>query len=170
MAAAAAIPWIMGAMAAVSAVQAVQAGRQAKKTSEYNAAIGERNAGLARSQAAADADAQQRHARQVIGAARAGYGASGITLEGSPLDVLESSAANAELDRQNILYKGELRAMGYSEGAALDRVRGDSAQRAGYEKAGSAILMGAGKYYGNQAVKPTAGYEVGDYYDGPMDY
>jgi hypothetical protein len=170
MAFAAAIPWIMGAMAAVSAVQAIQAGRAAKKQSEFNAAVADRNAGLARDQAAADADAQRRHSQRVLGGIRAGYGASGITMEGSPLDVLEFSAANAELDRQNILYKGELRAMGYDDTAMLDRMRGDAAQSAGYEKAGSAILMGAGKIYGNTPAS-TTGYTIDhDYYDGPMDY
>lgn len=157
-----AIPYLMMAAAAMTAVSAISQAQSAKATGEYNAAVATRNAGVARAQAAADAEAQQRHARRVIGAARAGYGASGLSVEGSPLEVLEMSAANAELDRQNILYRGELRAMGYESDAALETARSDAADRAGYIQAGSALLMGAGRA---GASRPTAttGYQLGDY-------
>ncbi|MDP3939805.1 MAG: hypothetical protein Q8R92_16935 [Deltaproteobacteria bacterium] len=154
---------------ALTVISAISQASSARKASEYNAGIAERDAGIAREQAARDADAQKRGTLRAIGAARAAYGASGITVEGSPLDVLESSAAAAELDRQNILYKGELRAMGYQETAALDRARGKAATRQGYMQAGSAILMGAGKYYGSQPAKTAqTGYQLGDY--GASDY
>lgn len=156
---AAAIPFIALAFTVVSTISQAQA---AKKEANYNAAISERNAGIARDQAAADAEAQGRFARQKIGAARAAYGASGVTQEGSPIDVLAMSAANAELDRQNILYKGELRATGYQDTANLDRMRGSSAVKRGYGEAASSILTGAGKYYSN---KPQTGYSIGEYAD-----
>lgn len=166
---AAAVPFLIAASTALAAVSAISQAQQAKATGEYNAAIGARNAGIAREQAARDAEAQHRGAVRAIGAARAAYGASGVTLEGSPLDVLESSAAEAELDRQNILYKGELRAMGYGETAALDLSRGKAAARSGYAQAGSAILMGAGNYYGSRPAKTAqSGYSLGDY--GASDY
>ncbi len=171
---AAAIPFIMMAMTVAGTVVAAQAaakqGKQAKDMAQYNAQIADRNAGIAREQAATDADAQRRHAGRVIGAARAAYGASGITSEGSPLDVLEMSAANAELDNRNILYKGELRAMGYDETAVLDRYRGDAALDAGYERAGSAIIMGAGKAYSQMPAKSAqTGYNISDYQIGGGD-
>lgn len=159
----AALPWIAAGFTAVSAIQQGQA---AKKTGQYNAAVATRNAGIARDQAGADAAAQQRLAVQKIGAARAGYAASGVTAEGSPLDVLSMSAANAELDKQNILYKGELRAMGYKESGALDLARGKAAATKGFVNAGAALFGAAGNYYANKPeTKPQTGYRIGDYED-----
>ena len=160
--------WIAIAGAVFSAISSIQQGQAAKAQGEYNAAVAQRNAGIARDQAGRDAEAQQRHSYRVLGAARAAYGASWITSEGSPMDVLESSAMEAELDRQNILYKGNLRAMGYEETAALDVSRGTSAERQSYAQAGSSLLMGAGKAYGYEQAKKTAqrgqrGYQIGDY-------
>lgn len=158
---AAALPFISIAFTAISAISQGQA---AKNEANYNAQIAERNAGVARDQAAADADAQRRHATQVLGSARAAYGASGVTAEGSPLDVLTMSASNAELDRQNILYRGELKAMGYQDTARLDRSRAGAAAKNGYFGAASAVLTGGAKYYAN-LPKSTAqtGYSIGDY-------
>jgi hypothetical protein len=145
---------IMLAATAMSAIGGIAQGQQAKSAHNYNAQIAERNAVAARQQASADAAAQQRHARQVLGAARANYGASGVTLEGSPLDVLEMSAANAELDRQNILYKGSLRAMGYESDADMERMQGRSAQAAGYTRAASSVLTGTYKHYAYKSGTP----------------
>lgn len=149
---------------AFTAVSAISQGNAARKEGEYNAAIGTRNAQIARDQADADASAQQRVAQQRLGAARASYAASGVTMEGSPLDVLAMSAANAEMDKQNILYKGNLRAMGYEETAALDLARGKNAQKQGYMKAASAFLTGGAKVYDSQPRAQT-GYRIGDYED-----
>lgn len=151
--------------AVLQGVSAISQGNAARKQGEYNAAIATRNAGLARDQANADADAQSRVARQKMGAARAAVGASGIGTEGSPLDVLAMSASNAELDRQNILYKGQLRALGYEDTAALEESRGRSAQKAGYIKGASALLMGGAQAYG-AAPKPTTGNKL-SFYDDP---
>lgn len=127
----------------VSVFGAIQQGQQASDAAEYDAKVAERNATIARQQAAADADAQQRDARRRIGAARAAYGAAGVDVEGSPLDALEESAANAELDRQNILYRGRLREIGYQDDAAQSTYNAGQAESAGYMKAGSALLAGA---------------------------
>ena len=130
---------------AVSVIGALNQGQQQQDSSEYNAAVARNNATASRQQAEANAAAQQRRARQTIGAMRAGYGASGVGLEGSALDVLESSAAMAELDRQNILYGGELRAQGYESTAGLELMRGENAVTGSYFSAGSALLGGVAR-------------------------
>lgn len=79
---------------------------------------------------------------------RAAYGASGVSLEGSPLDVLENSAAEAELDALTIRYKGKVGAMGSESEAATQRARASNAKTEGYYNAGTALLGGANKYYG----------------------
>lgn len=147
--------------AAFSVIGALNQGQQAKNAAEYNAAIARNNAIAARQQADASAAAQQRKARLQIGSMRAAYGASGITMEGSAMDVLEQSAAMAELDRQNILYSGELRAGGYESTAGLELMRGDNAVTGSYFSAGSALLSGAAKM-GAFEAKPAAS---GDWYN-----
>jgi hypothetical protein len=128
---------------AISVIGALNQGQQAADAARYNTAVAQNNAIAARQQAEANAAAQARKARLQLGSIRAGYGASGVALEGSPLDVIEASAAAAELDRQNILYSGELRAGGYESTAGLELMRGDSAKTGSYFSAGSALLKGA---------------------------
>lgn len=130
---------------ALSVMGALNQGQQAKQASEYNAAVANNNAIAARQQAEANAAAQQRKARLQIGSMRAGYGASGVGLEGSPMDVLEQSAAMAELDRQNILYGGQLKSQGYQATAGLELMRGENAVTGSYLNAGSSLLTGLGK-------------------------
>lgn len=130
---------------AFSVLGALNQGQQAKSAAEYNAAVANNNAIAAKQQAEAKAAAQQRKARLQIGSIRAGYGASGVGLEGTPMDVLEQSASMAELDRQNILYGGTLESQGYQATAGLELMRGDAAETGSYFSAGSALLSGAAK-------------------------
>lgn len=134
--------------AAVSAMGSISQGKAQAQAAGYNAQIAERNATIARQQAGADAETQRRNSMRAIGAMRANYGASGVTLEGSPMDVLESSAAEAKLDEMNIRYKGELRAIGYKDEAALDRASAKTAKQQGLMGATSAIVGGVGSAMG----------------------
>ena len=77
----------------------------------------------------------------------AGYGASGVTLEGTPLDVLEESAANAELDALTIRHQGELAARGYENTATLDTFAASGARTGGYISAVDELLTGGAKLY-----------------------
>ena len=127
---------------AFSAIGALSSGAAQNRAANYNAAAAERNATVSRQAAAADAALIGRRSRQQIGAARAAYGAAGVAIEGSPLDVLEQSAAEAEMDKLNISYKGELQAMGYDDTAALSKSRAQDATTAGIFGAGKAVLIG----------------------------
>src|SRR5262249_6097014 len=77
----------------------------------------------------------------------AAYGASGVTAEGSPLDVLASSAYKAEMDRQTILYDGRIKAMGYEDQAALDRAKAGNEMMSGIGDAAGILMKGAGDIY-----------------------
>lgn len=148
-----ALPFIMIGMSVLGSVmgaqQAQKQGDAAAAAAKFNADAARRNAGIARQQASDDAAAQRRDSTQKLGAMRAAYGASGVTLDGSPTDVLEASARNAELDNQMIKYKGELRAMGYEDSATLDDFSGATAQEAGNDKASGILLSGAVKAGGS---------------------
>lgn len=144
----------------ISAVGAIQQGQAAKQTANYNAALADRNAVIATQQSAAHEEAQRKLDRRRMGAMRAGYSASGVTPDGSPLDVLGDSIAEAELNALNIRYEGQLAAQGYTESAGVSRRQGKQAEAAGYFNAGSALLTGGAKakdLYDRANPKPTPG-------------
>lgn len=151
------------AAAAVTTVAASTQARGAKKMSDHNKHVFELNAVQARKQAAAQAELQGRDARRRIGSARAAYGASGVAFEGSPIDVLEESASLAELDRQTILYAGELRARGLDDSGAMAGYEGRAASRAGYARAGASLIKGAASAY--SAWNQSATTDTGGGYD-----
>lgn len=148
---AAAAPAFLAAATAMSALGSISQGDAGHAAGRYNQAIEMRNATIARQQAKSAADQQQADARKRIGAMRAGYAASGVTMDGSPLDALSSSAAEAELDRQNILYRGELAAIGAEDSAALYGMQARNARTQGYVGAASALLSGGFKFADRQA-------------------
>src|SRR5262245_1420631 len=92
------LPWIAAAGGVVSAYAAVQQGQATRRAADYNAAVAQQNAVTARNNAAVDEQRQRMLARQTLGRARANYAASGVTMEGSPEDVLAESATQAEWD------------------------------------------------------------------------
>jgi hypothetical protein len=130
---------------AVSVAGAMSAADAQAQQQEYNAMVARNAATAAQQQAQQNAEIQQRQAKQQLGAISAGFGASGVDLDGSALDVLASSASNAELDRQNILYRGSLEAAGYGDESSLDAARAGNAQTAGLTGAAGLLLSGGSK-------------------------
>jgi hypothetical protein len=145
------------ASTAVSAASSIAQGNAAKSAANYNAAVARQNADIARANAAADAAKQERQGRLLAGRQRAAIGASGITAEGSPLEVMADSALESELDALTTRYRGELQARSYGQDATLQGMRGDAAQQAGYIGAGTSLLLGASKLDWNNMFKPTLG-------------
>src|SRR5574341_219322 len=146
---AAAIPFVMVAAAAISAVAAVRQGQVAKAAAEYNARINEQNSQLSREEAAARAKQHDREMYQRLGAVRAAQGKNGGAAgEGSVLDVLGDVAAQGELERQYIIYSGELKARGYENTAAYEHAVGREAQRGASLRAAGELLGGASSSYG----------------------
>lgn len=152
---------------AVATVGAISQGNAAKKSADYNAAIADRNAVVATQQASANEEAQRKIDARRMGMARAGYGASGVTSDGSVLDVLGDSIAEAELNALNIRYEGQLASQGYGDSASSQRAAGKNAQTAGYMQAGAALLQGGAKATDlyNRANPKPAGNKVSFYDD-----
>lgn len=144
---AAAVPIFTMISTAVSVVGALRQGKSQQQAAGYNAAVADRNAEVARQQSRQEAAQIDRRNRLRIGAARASVGASGGTAEGSAIDVLGDMVAQGELERQQALYQGELRAMGFQDTASLERARGRDARSAARTRAGTALLSGAGQAY-----------------------
>jgi len=145
----AAIPIALAAAStAVSVIGAVKQGRAERAAGEMRAEVAEDNSDNIQQQAAANALVQKENAKRAVGATMAAYGASGISADsGSALDVLSNSVSAAERDRQNILYKGRMNAMGYEVDADLERRGAKNAQTQGYFKASAALLNGGSKIY-----------------------
>ena len=147
----------------VSAMGAQAQGQSAAMAQQVNADIAGRNAGLAREAASYDAGLQERQARMQLGSIRAAYGASGVTIEGSPLDVLQMSIENAERDRQQILYRGELKALGYEDTRTLSLYGAESAKKQSDFATATSLLTGfsgAGKLFTAGKTAPSAGAPV----------
>lgn len=128
-------------LGAVGVYQGMQASAAA---AEYNAKVAERdivvadqNRKAAMEQSRVDADDKRRENRRVMAAIRASYGASGVELAGSPLDVLTDTATEQETDTRRIEYEGKIRGregalqmLGFSESATLSRAEARNNRRA----------------------------------------
>lgn len=130
--------------AGVSAYGAYAQGQSASKASKYQSQVAQRNAAIARQNAALQAKQQDRLNRLRLGTIRANAGAAGgVANEGSVLDIVADSAMQGELQRQDIIRAGEIKASGQEAGGALDLFEGRSAAQAGNLRAGAALLAGA---------------------------
>lgn len=145
--AAAAIPYIGLALGVYGTVQQANA---ASDAASYNAQAAEAQAKTARSQAAYEALRHRRQSEQHLGAIRAGYARSGVTLDGSAVDILGSSAMEAEADNMLIEYGGMLRASGFQNQADVDRLSGRTRRDAGYLTAASTALAGGYDAYSSR--------------------
>jgi hypothetical protein len=130
---------------AVTAIGQRQQGKAAQQAANYNAAIQRNQAIAAQQKAEFDADRQRQQAAAQRASARAGYAKGGVALEGTPLLFLESSAEQAELDAQALIYGGNVQATGFQAQANLSELEGRSAARAGTMAAGTTLLTGAGE-------------------------
>jgi hypothetical protein len=115
----------------VGAAGSISAGNAQKKTAQQNAA-------LARMQAEDDARRSRRQSDMLMGRQRAVVAASGTTMEGSPLLIVQDTAAEAETEIRHILRGGEVRANAYQQA-------GSAAAQAGFIDAGSTLLSGVGR-------------------------
>lgn len=131
------------AATALTAVSSIQQGRAASSAAGASAAINEQNARIAKRKAEADEAKFRRGARFRAGLTRANVAASGIGIEGSPLDIIEDQAVSSELDALNIRFQGLIDESRFLSEASLDRFRAKQATIGGFVGAGTALLTGA---------------------------
>ena len=126
--------------AIISAIGSLSSAKAESDAAKYNAKMAENNALLARQQGEVAERAQRIRGEKAIGKMAAAYSASGVTMEGSPLDVLAESAGAAELDALTVRHNYLAKAIGYENTARLDETRADNAMTTGYFKAASSAL------------------------------
>lgn len=131
---------LAAAGAVTSAVGAIQSGNAQQKMGEYNAA-----AALATAQS--QEQLQRRQSQRILSQGRANAAANGLEMDGSPLEVMAQSAADAEMDALSIRYGGVVR-------AEQSRIQGNLAQKSGYMSAATNLLMGLSQV-GRSGGKPV---------------
>lgn len=127
---------------AISSYQQFRAGQIEKKVSDQQAGLLEGDAVRATESAAEDARILRKRGRIVMGQQAAGYSASGVTLSGSPLLVMQETKAESELDAMKAEYGGQLQAKRLRDEAGYRRFAGKQAQIGGMIGAGTTLLTG----------------------------
>ena len=134
----------------LQAIGDISQGQTTSSVLNQQANIQMQNAANAKAAAALNANRQSIMAQKTLGGIQANFGASGVEgNSGSVLDVVAASASNAELDRQNILYGGEIKAINSENQASMDRFEASQAVSAGYLNAVAGVLTAGGKLYGS---------------------
>jgi hypothetical protein len=129
----------------VGAISAVSAGESQKQAADYNAKVMEAQAQSERDAAKFEENRQREQAAKMRARQRVAYLASGVDLsEGTPLEVLGAQAGEMEMDALAIRYSGEVKAKQSESQAAIYRMQGRQAQKAGVINAGSSLLTGVG--------------------------
>ena len=146
--------------AAISAGSAIQQGaaaaeqaRAQQKILEQNALLDERRAQAERDAAIDAAQKFEKKGRRLTGAQRVAYAKGGVlTIEGTPLVVMEETRRELEEDRLLILEEGFLRgefreseAFGKRFQGAAAKARGRAAAKGSVLAAGGSILTGASR-------------------------
>lgn len=127
---------------ALNVVGTIQESQSKIAAAEYNAGVASENANQTRI-ASNEQERQFRvSSRKQLGQMRANYSASGVTLEGSPLDVLEESAMNAELDALQLRHGGEVKARAFENEMNIEKFKAKQAKSGMYLGAGGALLSG----------------------------
>jgi hypothetical protein len=140
--------------AALGGFGSIFSGIQQAQANTFNAKVARQQADQAEAEAAADAEQTRQDNQRKLGAAEAAFGASGVDLQGSPLDVLSDLATQGELSRRLILYKGKNQANQFLTQAAIDRSQAGAALAGGILGAGTTVLTSA-LAFGSDSVKPT---------------
>lgn len=107
--------------------QAEAFGKSQQELNEYNAMLDKREAERTLAVTAYE-EARHREAGEKFKARqRVGYAHAGVTMEGTPMDMLEQTAINLEKDALSIRYGGQVGAGELTSSAQMRRIAGRSA-------------------------------------------
>lgn len=149
--------------AAVSAMGQMQAGQSQSEWYAYNAEVARQNAIAAKQSAEYDATRKREEGATLMAKQRTLYAKSGVSLEGSPTDVILGTAEDVEMDAMAIIRKGLITSQQYESQAALSEMSGSAAEKASYYGAGSTLLTGIG----NVAALKGGAYRIPTYMKQP---
>ena len=130
----------------VSAGAAVMGAVAAKNQADFQSDVAKQNAKIAQQRAAAEAARIRRDNQRRIGSQTTGFGAAGVTIEGSAADALDQSTMIGEEDAQLALFGGSLDARQQSINAKAAKSSGNAALVGGLGRAGGTALTGAATF------------------------
>ena len=110
-----------------SAYMTYQQGQAQQDMAEYNAAVARNNALAVQYQAEVDARNERKRISKLLATQRMLYGKAGVTLEGTPLLVMEETAREGEKEAQMIEYAGRVGASRQRSQADVFTMQGASA-------------------------------------------
>ncbi len=138
---------VAGAGMMMSFYGSQQQAKAAKRAGKLNAADAEENARLSMERAKEDERQFRLSFRRDQSSNVTAIGASGIKMEGSPLEVLQDNAMNAEKDAINIRRGGEMQRESYLRQARSFRQGGAAAANAAQIGGAANFLSGATSMY-----------------------
>jgi len=124
--------WLKLGGSGLEAKGVLEEGLASYKAGEYNAAS-------ARTQGVVEENRRRSAGQKEISKTRTGVAKSGITFEGTPLNVLVESAANVEIDALNARWSGEQR-------ARMEEYKGYSAYKASQLRATAILAKGTADF------------------------
>jgi len=135
------------AATAVTAAGQIYGGMEAKKTADYNAAVGEQEAEFQKKRTAQQLAFQRQEVARIIGKAKVVGGGAGIAGgTGISESILKQTLTEAEIDRQLIRTQGSINVWRARTQAKLSEQEGEYYRTAGFIDAGSTILGGLSRY------------------------
>jgi hypothetical protein len=133
---------VLGAVAsAVGGIVSAQASAQASRA---QADAYRRQAELERQQADYNAEQQQHKAIKLLSAQRTAYLSAGVSLYGTPTDVIIDSTMQSDLDVQAIRYNGAIKAQNFEMQARALDVKASGQETAGAIGAIAPLIKGVG--------------------------
>ena len=140
-------PYLTGAGGVVSALAAIQQGRTTAQLMKVNASIAGAQAASESDAGAQQAEQYRQHLNQVLGKDAAAVGASNLTMSGSPLRALSSTAQIGATDIDRIMANSSRKAWGFRVQQASDLYRSKEASTGGWMNGlGGLITTGARAY------------------------
>jgi len=127
----------------VSAGSQLLQGVAGYQSSMKNAGYLNQAANQALAAGAANKDIVDRKNRALLGELKAGVGAQGSTMEGSPLLVYLNSVTNASIEGQNEYYQGSLKAQGLRQQAQISKKDASSSLWEGIVKGAGTLAAGS---------------------------
>lgn len=131
----------------IGAIGQISSANAQSQADTYNANLAARNAQISGQDAARSASDKRRETQQRLGMVVAATGANGFTMSGSPLDVLEQTASNGELDAMTIQYMGKNTSDAYRSEAGLYRSSAANALTTGYFNAAGTLLSAGARAF-----------------------
>jgi hypothetical protein len=155
------------ALSALSAAMSVAGGIASANTEKQNSLNAEADADLAVQQGQSEADRQRAITRASQAKLVAESGAQGTTLTGSPMEVYLANAKQGEIEAQDKVYAGNLKARGLKAQAGMYNRQATSSliggTASGVGTLGSTLIGSYGKK-ATTKVDPNAGADTGDLY------